>query len=381
MAKILCIEDEPDFRDSIVDFLKEEGHEVTQAENGRQGLDALARNPFDLVVSDIGMPVMSGLEMLTEFRNRYPEKAGIPVIFLTAFGQKKDLMQGRVLGADDYLLKPVDFDLLHASIDAKLHRIHGLKHFITSELDSMRGQLLQMLMHELHSPITAIVGFSDMMNKEALGPIVNDKYKDFVSTINRAGHTLLSLVNNCLDTASLLANHHRPVAQDIDMEGMIWECLQAVKGEMGAGVKLIQQIDPDLPTLKGDRALLSRAIISLIQDAISHRPVSGAFRLSISLDGQQRLVMAFDDMVALEHVTGQVQEFPLRNPKDFLKSYLHGFIDINSSNMRFLQAVMHIHDGWMQVRVSEGEILGLQLIFPGADWSVSSESCKDDEVT
>lgn len=124
MAQILLVEDEADLRDNLELVLSHAGHRVLTAGNGREALAVIEETPPDLVVSDISMPEMTGLQLLTRIRQEMPQLADMPVILLTALGDREHVIEGRELGADDYLTKPVDFDLLSATIAARLSRLH-----------------------------------------------------------------------------------------------------------------------------------------------------------------------------------------------------------------------------------------------------------------
>lgn len=122
MAQILLVEDEIDLRDNIEIVLTHAGHEVLTAANGREALDVIESSPPDIVVSDISMPVMTGMQMLALVRQTMPALADMPIIFLTALGDKENVVDGRQAGVDDYLTKPVDYQVLTATIDARLAR-------------------------------------------------------------------------------------------------------------------------------------------------------------------------------------------------------------------------------------------------------------------
>lgn len=123
MARILCIEDENFIREDIVEELEDAGHEVVQADCGTDGLEAILANKLDLVLCDISMPAMDGHALLTELRTNYPAFNDLPFVFLSALGDRKDVIAGKQLGADDYLTKPIDFELLHATVASRLRQI------------------------------------------------------------------------------------------------------------------------------------------------------------------------------------------------------------------------------------------------------------------
>jgi len=120
---ILCIEDDRDTASLICEELVDRGFEVRVAYNGREGLASILREPPDLVLSDIGMPGMSGFELLERLTSMEPRFERMPFVFLTALGDHDNELKGWQLGADDYVIKPVDYDVLAALITARLARV------------------------------------------------------------------------------------------------------------------------------------------------------------------------------------------------------------------------------------------------------------------
>src|ERR1022692_4175776 len=116
--RILCIEDDRDTASLICEELVDRGFEVQAAYNGRDGLAAILKEPPDLVLSDVGMPGMSGFELLATITSMEPRFESMPFVFLTALGDIDNELKGWQLGADDYVIKPVDYDVLAALITA-----------------------------------------------------------------------------------------------------------------------------------------------------------------------------------------------------------------------------------------------------------------------
>ena len=117
---ILCIEDDRETAALIAEELVERGFEISVAHDGRAGLAAILKNMPDLVLSDISMPVMSGFELLERLTALEPRFAKMPFIFLTALTDRDSELKGRHLGADDYVTKPIDFEVLTTIINARL---------------------------------------------------------------------------------------------------------------------------------------------------------------------------------------------------------------------------------------------------------------------
>jgi len=123
MTKILIVEDEPNMVAGLRDNFEYEGYQVLTAGDGAEGLRrALADSP-DLVVLDVMMPKMSGLDVCKQLKAKRPS---IPVIMLTARGQEVDKVVGLELGADDYVTKPFSIRELLARVKAVLRRAHTL---------------------------------------------------------------------------------------------------------------------------------------------------------------------------------------------------------------------------------------------------------------
>ncbi len=118
--KILCIEDDRETAALIAEELIDRGYAVTLAYDGREGLAAILKTMPDLVLSDISMPAMSGFELLEQLVRLAPRFSKMPFVFLTALTDRDNELKGRQLGADDYVTKPIDFDVLATIIAARL---------------------------------------------------------------------------------------------------------------------------------------------------------------------------------------------------------------------------------------------------------------------
>jgi len=108
-----------------MEALSDLGYTVERAADGEQGLAAILASRPDLVLCDVRMPRMSGFELLERLVKAGPGFADIPFIFLTALGDRVSELTGRRLGADDYLTKPADFELLSLVIENRLRRREG----------------------------------------------------------------------------------------------------------------------------------------------------------------------------------------------------------------------------------------------------------------
>jgi putative two-component system response regulator len=123
---LLIVEDNPVLREGLQEMLELEGFYVMTASNGREALEKMASQSPDLILSDIAMPEMDGYEFFKAVRAN-PEWISIPFLFLTARGEKHDILAGKDLGADDYLVKPLTREELLTAVRARLGRSQQLR--------------------------------------------------------------------------------------------------------------------------------------------------------------------------------------------------------------------------------------------------------------
>ncbi len=113
LPRLLLVDDEERFRETLAKRLKETGYEVDGAGNGMEALELLASRKYDIVILDIQMPGLSGIETLSEIRTRH---IGVEVIMLTGHGDVSSAVEGMRLGAYDYLMKPYEYEYLVVKI-------------------------------------------------------------------------------------------------------------------------------------------------------------------------------------------------------------------------------------------------------------------------
>jgi DNA-binding response OmpR family regulator len=118
--KILGIEDDRETAALIAEELVDRGFDVSLAHDGGEGLAAILRIKPDLVLCDVSMPALSGFDVLERLTALAPSFGAIPFILLTALSDRDNELKGRQLGADDYVTKPIDFDMLNVIINARL---------------------------------------------------------------------------------------------------------------------------------------------------------------------------------------------------------------------------------------------------------------------
>ena len=177
LTKLLLLEDDLLFGETLVDLLEEEQYEVTYTPNGQAALDAIFNNKFDIYLLDINVPIINGITLLKELRDADDKT---PTIFLTSHKDKEMLKKGFHSGADDYLTKPFDNDELLLRIEALLRRAkkdtkecisllcheEKYKRFTYDskelELSKKEYELLLVLLQHVNKPVPKELIFSEL---------------------------------------------------------------------------------------------------------------------------------------------------------------------------------------------------------------------------
>ena len=199
--KILVIEDEVTIRDSISRILRAQGYDVFSARDGLFGLETAKEELPDLILCDVMMPGMNGFKVLEELRGN-PLTEAIPLIFLSAKGDRPSLRQGMELGADDYIPKPFKIDELLGTIKARMKKQGTIEKKIREKMDSLRSSITLSLPHELLTPLNSILGFSRFL-ADNHSTIDRKKIFRLSTMINEQAQRLQRTISNYLYYAEL----------------------------------------------------------------------------------------------------------------------------------------------------------------------------------
>lgn len=283
---ILCVEDEEDLRTDLVEELQDAGYGVIEAHDGAQALAQISVVSPDLILCDINLPDHDGYDVLRDLREQRPDLADVPFIFLTALADSREIVKGKRAGADDYLVKPVDFDLMLATIEARLREVRRMQHKAADEINSVRAALTN-----LHAMTAQNMSewAPQALDYVALGVVALDRHAQ-VLFANRAARQLAEdgdalLLDDRLRPA--LVRHERPLKNAID------RAIQ-VNGE-GEETPIFLRV----PRISGRRDLM------VVICALPHTGGEGgeAQALVFIADGERRLSVPRNVLAALFGLT------------------------------------------------------------------------------
>lgn len=190
LGKLLVVDDNEANRDMLSRRLKRIGHTVEVAVDGKQALEMLEKQTFDLILLDIMMPEISGIEVLKILRQKH-SVAELPIIMVTAKDQSEDIVESLSLGANDYVTKPIDFPVANARVQTQL----SLK-----RLAELKDEFLRIASHDLKNPLTGIIGYSGIL-KSMIAPIdqIPQDLKNSIGRIDHLAQMMRRIITDFLD--------------------------------------------------------------------------------------------------------------------------------------------------------------------------------------
>src|SRR3954470_17211847 len=153
--QILVVEDEPLSQDMLVRRLSSRGMRVATVSDGEACVQWLQSNVPDLILLDVQMPKMTGLEVLAEIRKHFTHDA-LPVILVTALGESEDVIRGLQAGANDYVVKPINLPVLLARMNVCLRIKYDVSLLMEAERQRVLIKALGESCHQLAQPMTAV---------------------------------------------------------------------------------------------------------------------------------------------------------------------------------------------------------------------------------
>jgi two-component system sensor histidine kinase/response regulator len=200
-TKILIVEDDDAIRSNLSELLETQDFEVVSADNGKQGVELALETLPNLILCDVMLPKLDGYGVLAKLREN-PQTATIPLIFLTALGEKADTRRGMELGADDYLTKPCTAEELLRAVSVRLNKQAIIEKQQSQKLEELRSSITLSLPHELRTPLNSILGFTELLLNQSEYLDVAET-QEMLTGIQTAGNQLFRLIQNFLLYAEL----------------------------------------------------------------------------------------------------------------------------------------------------------------------------------
>ena len=282
MPTLLIIEDDPLVRNGILIYLKNSGeYNILQAEDGQEGLEIFRRVAPDLVLTDLHLPKLDGLEVLAVIKNESPDT---PVIIVSGMGTLDDVIKALTLGACDYVTKPIaDMVLLkHAVVQALERRClinenKRYRNYLEEEVAKKTAELQQSqkmeaigtlaggIAHDFNNILAAIMGYADLV---LLKENQDEEVTESLRQIKKASNRAKDLVQQILAFSRKSTTRRYPVQAAV----IIRETLMLLRATLPATVEIKQHIDERNILVKIDPTELHQVITNLCTNAFHSLP-------------------------------------------------------------------------------------------------------------
>lgn len=323
---LLVVDDGEMNRNILSRRLERRGYAVEVAADGQQALDMIAEHPFDLVLLDIMMPGMDGMEVLGILRQRY-SALELPVIMATARDDSHSVIDALNMGANDYVTKPIDFPVLMARLQAQLARKRAEEELRQAkeeaeEANQAKSQFLASMSHELRTPLNSVIGFANLLLKNKAGNLRAQEIT-FLERISDNGKHLLGLINDILDLSKVEAGRMEVEIASVSLDELVRETLGQMEDRMvGRQVELRAELPADMAPLETDADKLKQILINLIGNAVKFTE-SGSISVRVEADA-----------LAGNPVRIEVVDTGVGIPEDRLEKIFEAFQQADSSTSR-----------------------------------------------
>jgi signal transduction histidine kinase len=365
MARILIVDDEEGLRTSLVTAFRREGYEVAGADSGEAALAQLRQAPPDILLTDLVMPGMDGIDLMEHARRECP---AILTILMTAGGTVESAIRALKGGAFDYVQKPFSFaEIFHLArrgMEQQRLRQENLQlseiNRRLSEIDELKSSLLSAMTHEFRTPLTLMQGWLEMLLAGQLGTLSAEQ-RESVRAVSRGAVRLGRLVANLL--AFVECERGQAVRQrfPVSLPGLVEAVTrQLVPDCAERGVSLDVDAPADLPAVLGDGERLQLLLFNLVENAVKFNEPGGRV---VVRAGREEAVL----VVSIVNTRGEIA--PERLPR-LLQPFTQG--DMRSTRaagglglgLSVARAILDAHGGGLSVDTGRGQGTTVRVVLP-----------------
>jgi len=301
-ARLLIVDDEGAQMQALCDTLEDHGYQVLGRTNGEEALIALRQGPVDLLLADLMMPGMNGIELLRAALKIDPMLVGI---IMTGEGTISTAVEAMQSGALDYILKPFKLSAIlpvlgrgltvrrlqleNAALERRV-RAH------VAELEAANRELdafTRSASHDLRAPLNVILGFSSLLVND-LGPQIADEHRNWLSHIERSGQRM----NQLIDALMRLSRVGRQalILQAVDVAALVRSVVDDLRDEQRPQHRVAMQIGA-LPEVTADASLLRQLFVNLLSNAFkfTRNTEQAVIEVGGELQGEEQVYFVRDN--------------------------------------------------------------------------------------
>ncbi len=314
---ILIVDDDQPHRSLVERYATLQNIRCISAENGKDALRQMEAEPVSIVITDMAMPEMDGMELLQQIRKHYPDTN---VIVMTGYSKLYSYIDVIREGASDFIEKPFRKD----EFAAKLNRVFRERHLVR-ELKKAKEKaeagskaktaFLCAMSHELRTPMNGILGFTDLLAHSNIPP----PERKYVNMVGQSADRLMKLINQILDFSTIEAGENDFKPSHFYLVDLFEELFVTIKpGATDKGLRLDLEIPPDLmdTMLFADQLVLARILSNLIDNSIKAADLG-----TISIKVRKEKKLPDDTIDLLFSVTDQGNGIPPELQNDIFEPF------------------------------------------------------------
>lgn len=312
-SRVLVVDDEQSVAMTIKAILQLDGNEVTAVTSGKEALELLRDHEYDVVLTDLRLDDLDGIEILRETQKLWPDTVAI---MLTGYASLESAVSALRSGAYDYLIKPSDVDELRATIGRAIERRRLRQRLVELEqLDKLKTQFLSMASHELRTPLTAVSGFMQIARRrmsrlagatDVPAPWREEAQKadETLDMANRQSKKLARLIDELLDVSRLQQGRVEMRLAEIELADVVREVAERMR-LFGKSHEIETKINGAAPIV-GDRDRIEQVLENLVGNAIKYSPEGSRIELTLQVNGSTATVSVRDEGIGI--APGEVEK-------------------------------------------------------------------------
>jgi len=353
---ILVVDDEEAILDLCARALK--NYRFLQARDGRDALELIEKQRVDLVLTDVMMPVMNGLELLEKIKENDPDQL---VIIMTGFGEKDVILRALKAKADDFIHKPLNLAQLKATVAKALERKRLRQELVQlRQLDRLKADFLGLVSHKLRTPTTSLSLFIQNLASGAVDPRDED-FAKVLGAMQEESRYLAQLIQDLLVYSDVILREEKLELGELDLKALASSLLTSKRdAAKQKTLMLCNDLPEDWPILAIDKQRMRFVLGALLDNAIKFTPAGGRVRLAGKVEAESVSLTVSD--------TGPgIAEKEL--PKVFEKFYqvdpahtgqVRGF----GLGLFYARKFVHDHDGKLIIESSPGRGTAVTISLP-----------------
>ncbi|MBM4034367.1 MAG: response regulator [Planctomycetes bacterium] len=294
-GEVLVVDDEAGIRELLLASLAGAGYRGAAAATAAEALDALRQRPPDVMLCDLLLPQMSGVELLVKTRIEAPDTS---VIVVTAVSDIETALRSVRLGAYDYLVKPVSpsdvvlrvgsaLDMRRHVVEARLarQRLEANSRQL-EELAEVKDSLVQMLVHDLKSPLASAMGYMELLERKD-AETFSERQLNYLHRAYTSCKDVLRMTTTLLDLTRLEKGVLELQRAPLDLRGLLREAAAEIEPLIFASGGTVEvACDPAAGTPLADRELVRRVVSNLLANAAKYSPPGSSVRLGAQPGGE-----------------------------------------------------------------------------------------------